>query len=122
MPVIDVLVVSEASGPPDSTLAQALADAIGTVLGCDPGRAWVRLETLDRGRYAENGAALAGDELPVFVRVLHARWPAPEALAAQARSLTDAVAAVVRRPPDRVHVEYAPPGAGRVAFGGRLVE
>jgi len=33
-----------------------------------------------------------------------------------------AVAAAVGRSPERVHVQYAPAGAGRQAFGGVLVK
>lgn len=106
---------------PAPGLAQTVADSLGQVFGAEPGRVWVRLERIDRGHYAENGCAVDDDELPVFVHVLHARLPVGEALAAEARSIAGEVAAVLKRSADRVHVEYAPPGAGRIAFGGRLV-
>ncbi len=106
---------------PAPGLAQSLADSLGEVFRAEPGRVWVRLERIDRGHYAENGCVVGDGELPVFVRVLHARLPGTGELAIEARSIAERVAAVLERPADRVHVEYAPPGAGRVAFGGRLV-
>jgi hypothetical protein len=42
-------------------------------------------------------------------------------LAAQAQAISTAVAACLLCSADHVHVEYAPAGRGRVAFGGRLL-
>lgn len=116
MPIVDVHIV----GPSPAT-AEALADAIGDALNLAPGRVWVRLQPLAVEHYAENGGSLQGAQ-PVFVRILHARLPVGEALQAELAVLTQAVAAATGRPLARVHVEYAPAGAGRMAFGGRLVE
>lgn len=122
VPVIDIEIVqSDDAAPPDASLTQALADAAGRVLGSAPGRTWVRVRTLAASRYAQNEATLAADELPVFVAVLHARLPPSDALATEVAALTRALATCLGRAPDRVHVQYAPPGAGRQAFGGRLV-
>lgn len=118
MPVVDVLWAG-ALPPAAEALAAHLADVIGDVLGLDPGRVWVRLDGI--GHYAENGGPLEG-EPPVFVRMLHARPPVGEALKAEITALTAAIAAAAGRPTHLVHLEYAPAGAGRVAFGGRLVE
>jgi hypothetical protein len=60
--------------------------------------------------------------LPLFVRILHARPPTGAALQAEVAALTTALARASGRPVERVHLEYAPAGAGRIAFGGRLVE
>lgn len=118
MPIVDVHWAGVLP-PQADALASRLADVIGDVLGLDPGRVWVRLDAV--GHYAENGGPLEGDP-PVFVRILHARPPVGEALEAEIAALTAALAEVSGRSPDRVHLEYAPGGAGRVAFGGRLVE
>jgi phenylpyruvate tautomerase PptA (4-oxalocrotonate tautomerase family) len=121
MPIIDVeLVVSEGATTP-AGLAQRLADAAAKVLGVPPGRVWVRLRELPAGNYAENAVDLAAADLPAFVTVLHARPPTGPALADEAKTLGIAVAECLGVPPERVHVEYAPPGSGRVAFGGALV-
>lgn len=120
MPVVDICWVGEL--PPEAdALAPRLADAIGDALELAPGRVWVRLHRLAAEHYAENGGPLDG-ALPLFVTVLHARPPAGPALQAEVAALTAALAAASGRPADRVHLAYAPAGAGRIAFGGRLVE
>ena len=121
MPVVDVQLVQPPSGVLDAGLAQEVADAIGRDFNVEAGRVWVRLHVLSSDRYAENGCLLQDHELPVFVTVLLGDPPAQEARAAHALALASAVAAAVGRPVARVHVEYAPSGRGRVAFGGRLL-
>lgn len=117
MPILDVTLLAE-SAP--STLAQSLADAAASVLGGAPGRVWVRLHLTPGAHYAEN-AAPAPQPLPVFVTLLHAHPPEGEARAAEASALAQALAPLLERPVERVHIEYAAPGAGRLAFGGQLV-
>lgn len=123
MPLIDIELVAVQNGnTPAASAAQPLADALGTALGSPPGRTWVRLRLLPAADYAENHSpALADDELPVFVTVLHAHLPEGELLVEQVGRITAAVADALGRPPQRVHVQYAPAGAGRQAFGGTLV-
>ncbi|HRI17619.1 MAG TPA: hypothetical protein PL196_03770 [Burkholderiaceae bacterium] len=122
MPIVDVEVVGPAANAGGGAVsARALADALGQVFGCPAGRTWVRLRRLDDAAYAENGAVLGESEWPVFVTVQHARLPDEAALRAEAAAVTLAVARCVGRPPGRVHVHYAPAGAGRLAFGGQLV-
>lgn len=121
MPILDVELVQGDGAPPlPAALSQSLADAAGRTFGSAPGRTWVRLRTLAAAQYAENEATLAAGELPVFVTVLHAQPPRGDALAAEVAALTRALAACLGRAPDRVHLQYAPPGAGRLAFGGKL--
>ena len=119
MPIVDICWVGEL--PPDAdALASRLADVLGDALQLAPGRVWVRLHPLPADRYAENGGPLQG-ALPIFVTLLHAHRPLGAALDAEVAALTAAVAHASGRPTDRVHLEYAPAGAGRLAFGGRLV-
>lgn len=122
MPIVDVELVCASEAEFRSVSALAVAQALGKVLGSAPGHAWVRLRFLSNGCYAENDASLSEAKFPVFVTVLHARLPVEPALSAEAYALTQAVAKAVGRPYDRVHVQYAPAGVGRQAFGGRLVE
>lgn len=117
MPILDVHWAGLPPPAPDDAAA-AIADAAGDALRQAPGRVWVRLHLV---HHAENGGALAGPP-PVFVTVLHAQPPVGEALRAEVAALTAAVATATGRPPERVHLEYAAPAAGRLAFGGRLVE
>ena len=123
MPILDIeRVLPEGADSAPPGLAQALADAVGRVFGSAPGRTWVRLRALPAAAYAENdAAALPNDALPVFVTVLHARVPEGPALASQVSALTHAIAVVLGCDAQRVHVQIAPAGAGRQAFGGRLV-
>jgi hypothetical protein len=121
VPIIDVEFVHSAQGralPNASTLAAA----IGRALGTPPGRTWVRLRTLDANFYAENESSVSTSELPVFVTVLHAHLPDGPSLAVEVQVLTKAVASCVGCSAEHVHVEYAPAGAGRQAFGGSLVK
>lgn len=121
MPIVDVEVVcgSEREAPPVS--AAALASVLGAVFGSSPGRTWVRVRLLPSSAYAENECEVGTEQLPVFVTVLQAHWPAEEAFAEQVRQVTRAVAACLELSPERVHVQYAPAAAGRQAFGGNLV-
>ncbi len=121
MPIVTVEVVAGANAmAPD--VAQALADAIGRALKSPPGQTWVRVGCLVRNCYAENEAPLNGDQLPVFVTVLKNQIPPRAELEGEVTALTDAVAHAIGRPADCVHVEYAPAAAGRLAFGGILVQ
>ncbi|MFO1395292.1 MAG: hypothetical protein U1F09_16205 [Steroidobacteraceae bacterium] len=119
MPIVDVEIVGDAAAAPAS--AQALADALGQALGRTAGSTWVRLRRLDASDYAENGGATPEGDGPVFVTVQHAHLPVGEALRAEVAAVTQAVAHSLGRAPERVHLQYAQPGAGRQAFGGRLV-
>lgn len=121
MPIVDVtLVLARGAVAPTGT-AHQLADALGLALNAPPGHVWVRLHELDTEHYAENDTAVDNSELPVFVTVLHAHRPTPAAMSNEVADLVAAVATCLGRPPERVHIEYAAAGAGRVAFGGKLV-
>jgi phenylpyruvate tautomerase PptA (4-oxalocrotonate tautomerase family) len=121
MPILDVEPVQAAHTAHDPTLTQRLADAAAAVFGSAPGRVWVRLRPLPAAQYAENGVVVAADEAPVFVTVLHAQPPHGDARTQEAAALTGAIARVFGWSDERVHVLYAPAGAGRQAFGGQLV-
>jgi phenylpyruvate tautomerase PptA (4-oxalocrotonate tautomerase family) len=121
MPIVDVELVCSSEQQAAQVSASALASALGAVFGSPPGRTWVRVRFLPSSAYAENECELGAEQLPVFVTVLHAHGPVGEALASQVRQVTQAVASCLSRPPERVHVQYAPEAAGRQAFGGELV-
>ena len=121
MPIVDLEVVCQLPESQRLPSVALLASALGRVFGSDPGRTWVRLRALDASCYAENDSTLSATELPVFVTVLLATPSTGAALQAEVAAVTEAVAAWSAREPARVHVAYAPAGAGRQAFGGRLV-
>ena len=120
MPIVDIEVVCESEAEFAAASPRALADALGCVFGSGSGGTWVRLRHLNSAAYAENQSTLAGNELPAFVSVLQLHPSGGEALAAEIRAVTEVVAQCLARSPERVHVQYAPPAAGRQAFGGRL--
>ena len=122
MPIIDVEVVAAANDAMANSVAQSLADAIGRALKSPPGQTWVRVRSLARNQYAENDALLDTAHLPVFVIVLKRQTPRRAELEAEIKALTGVVAQVIGRSASCVHIEYAPAGAGRLAFGGVLVQ
>jgi phenylpyruvate tautomerase PptA (4-oxalocrotonate tautomerase family) len=122
MPIVTVELVRETDAALEPTLAQAVADAVGRALDSPPGQTWVRLHTLGRNQYAENVRSVQAGELPVFVTVIKRHVPVSAELQTEVALLTHAVAQAIGRPATCVHVEYAPAGANRLAFGGKLVQ
>jgi phenylpyruvate tautomerase PptA (4-oxalocrotonate tautomerase family) len=122
VPIIDIELVCQSEAEFYAVSAAKIASASAKVFASPKGRTWVRLRYLGSECYAENEQCLSAIELPVFVTVLHTRPPEESALVAEVLALTQAIAEAVARPQDRVHVQYAPAGAGRQAFGGVLVE
>ncbi len=120
MPIVDVEIVVGDEGAVPPRTASMLADALGLVFGAPRGHVWLRLRYLPVARYAENGGVIAPEDRPVFVSVLHAQWPEVSVLATEAAEIARVVAEVVGRLVSQVHVEYLPPAAGRIAFGGVL--
>ncbi len=121
MPILDVEIVGQ-PGEHGDDLPRRLAEAAGEVLRAPPGGTWVLLRYLQRERYAESGDGPPAGVRPVFVRVLRARVPSGRELAEDVAALTEAIARECERAATNVHVVHEPAAAGRVAFGGRLVE
>ena len=120
MPIVTIqCIVTPADGEFDGRLVQQLADELGDLFESDPGGTWVRLSTLPREQYAENRVKLEPTVRPTFVEVLKRSLPGSEELAAEALQVAETVARVLGRPRENVHVIYAPPAGGRVAFGGK---
>lgn len=118
MPIIDVQVVLRAGEALADDTALRLATTFGEALAAAPGHVWVRVRPLPEQCYAENQST--EPVFPVFVEVTRATWPPEEALVREARALAAAAAACLDRPLGHVHVEFAPPARGRIAFGGEL--
>jgi phenylpyruvate tautomerase PptA (4-oxalocrotonate tautomerase family) len=121
MPIVDVEIVLLPGESMRSGLAAEIANRCGQVFGSPPGSTWVKVYGLPRGHYAENGGGPQAGVDPVFVSVLKALLPAPEAIRAEVARLSAAIAEATGRPVENVHIAYLPAGAGRVAFGGELV-
>jgi phenylpyruvate tautomerase PptA (4-oxalocrotonate tautomerase family) len=120
MPILRVEIVLRPGETLPPGLAAALAESAGQLCGAPAGAIWVRLTGLPAWNYAENDTP-AGSVHPVFVNVLKAALPPPERLAVEAAQLTEVIARLCGRPAENVHLFFEPAGAGRVAFGGRLV-
>ena len=122
MPILDIeIVASDSSRGLPAELTQTLAEAAAQVFDSPPGSVWVKLRIIPSEEYAENGG-LPKDVYPVFVTVLKSRVQKGSELEVEIAQLTEAIARVLKRPKTNVHIFYQPDGAGRVAFGGKLVE
>src|SRR3989337_2623667 len=121
MPILEVDFICLDERSTSSDLARRIVDGAAEVFGSSPGETWVRLNLVDRSRYAENGGGPPEGVLPVIVRVLKRRSPRGASLASEGEGPTQAIAKACERPPGNVHLIYAPDAEGRVAFGGHIV-
>lgn len=122
MPVLEVTIIGQLPSRDRKGWASRIAEAAGSVFQTGVGSTWVVLHDHPAEDYAENAAGSGDQYAPVFVRVLKRIVPARPELEAEVEALTRAIAQVCGRDPAQVHIIYEPPAAGRVAFGGRLVE
>ena len=120
MPIVTIKVVEQSVATHDRTIVQRLADKLGQVFGSEPQGTWVKLEYLPRSQYAENDAEDAQMQ-PTFVEILKKTLSSEDVLAREALVVSEVVATTLHRSQENCHVIYAPPGEGRVAFGGRLI-
>ena len=120
MPIVDIAIVVRAGEVVQKDAAHALANFIAGPLNASPGKVWVRLQLLPEELYAENGEE-GENPSPVFVNVLHADLKPQDQLEREASALAQAIGTCLARSADHVHIEYAPAGRGRIAFGGRLL-
>lgn len=122
MPVLDIEIVIGTEEQLPIDLAQRIAHRAGEIFNTPAGHTWVMVHRMERGLYAENDVALDEGVKPVLVRVLKARMPPEEQLLDEVQLLTLALAQLLNRPFENIHIIYEPEARGRVAFGGRLVE
>ena len=122
MPILDIEIIASDSalGLP-ANLTQSLADEAAQIFGSPQEMVWVKVRVIPSDQYAENGGKPEG-VYPVFVTVLKSRVPKGSALENEITGLTQVIANALNCPVENVHIFYQPDGAGRVAFGGKLVE
>jgi phenylpyruvate tautomerase PptA (4-oxalocrotonate tautomerase family) len=121
LPILEIeLVASDLVPGLPAGLTQSLANAAAQVFGAARGTVWVKLRLIQPEHYAEDHGKPEG-VYPVFVTVLKSRVPEGKALEDEISRLTQAIAIILNRPEANVHIFYQPEGAGRVAFGGKLV-
>lgn len=123
MPIVDIEVVTN----PSETVAgkeqlQSLADELGDLFGSGQGDTWIRLRSIDRRGYAENSTLVDGSVRPTFVSVLRYELPDAAELRREMAGIAEAVARILDRPRENVHVLYSPGAKGRIGFGGKLEE
>ena len=116
MPIVDI----ETVGDPPTLATQALADALGDLLGSKPGSTWVRLRGLPPDQYAENDSP--NPPPATFVSVLQHTPPDGAERSSLAEAIASVVALLTGRASERVHVLFEPAAAGRIALGGELRE
>ena len=122
MPILDVeIVASDSTHSLPAGLAQSLADEAAQVFDAPRSTVWVKLRVIPSEGYAENGG-LSENVHPVFVTVLKSRVKHGGELEDEVAQLTRVIANDLNRPEANVHIIFQPDGAGRVAFGGKLVE
>jgi phenylpyruvate tautomerase PptA (4-oxalocrotonate tautomerase family) len=122
MPILDVTIVGPIDSGARALLAQRFADAASAVFDAPAGKTWAIIRPLEPELYAESGGEVDARAKPVFVRILQRRPPEGAERATQVEALTRALAKACGRPADKVHLIFEPPGAGRIAFGGSLID
>jgi phenylpyruvate tautomerase PptA (4-oxalocrotonate tautomerase family) len=121
VPIVEVEIVLGAGESLRRELAKDLADRLGDVFAAPSGTTWVKLRRVSVDDYAESGDRASTSALPVFVSILKRQQPPRDQMQREVDRITDLVGAACGRPPDQVHITYQADGAGRVAFGGRIV-
>lgn len=119
MPILELEIVADDSLP--DGLTSRIADAAGCVFNASAGTTWVRLRTLRKSQYAENGSGTQSDFSPVFVSVLMYEWPPAEQMKIETAELAAEIAELCDKPVENVHILYIPEAKGRIAFGGKLL-
>ena len=123
MPIVDIEVVTSSSDAmAGKEQLQSLADELGDLFGSEPGDTWIRLRSIDRRGYAENRTLVDGNVHPTFVSVLRYELPDALELRREMAGIAEAVARILDRPRENVHVLYSPGAKGRIGFGGKLEE
>ncbi|MFA6110532.1 MAG: hypothetical protein WDA75_17350 [Candidatus Latescibacterota bacterium] len=121
MPIIDIDIVLKPREELRHDLALDVANATGEALGVPPGEAWVKVRTIAPECYAESGGGPPEGVCPVFVSVVLADDGSREKRQEQADILATTIATVCGRRKEHVHIIFAPPARGRIAFGGKLM-
>lgn len=123
MPIVTLeLIEDEMHQPVRANALKTLTDELGELFNSAPSGTWVKLRYLPREHYAENATTLETTIRPTFVEVLKRDADTSSTdRAAEAARIAEIVALHLNRPIANTHIIYVPPGAGRVAFGGRLI-
>ncbi len=122
MPILEVEIVCAEEEKLVQEWAQQIADLAASVFETGPTQTWVKLRKLESVCYAENGASRDEVPSPVFVSVTKKEMGDTETVRQEMKALTVGIAEILKKPGENVHIQYQPDAAGRIAFGGKLVE
>lgn len=100
-------------------LPSALARELARVMNSPPGHTWVKVYTLPRGHYGEDGPPPPTG--PVFVKVLRGNLPSEKYLREEVKGITQEVHGLLGVAREVIHVCYEPPLRGRISFGGEFL-
>ena len=121
MPLIDVQVILKPGETLANNFASKIADTIGQTMDSPPGHVWVKVTSVSRSSYAENGSTIPDKMAPIFISVLLGELPETAQLEQLSANMAAAVAAVSKRKKSEVHIVFEPAGVGRVSFAGNLM-
>ena len=121
MPQLEIDIVFRPNETLKGDTVQRLADAAGKVFDTPPGKTWVRINPVPRHYWAQNKTVLDSYVGPVVVSVLKRVMPQEEFIEVEARNLTRAIAGILDRPDEDVHIMYEADAVGRVVYGGKMV-
>lgn len=122
MPQLNIDIVFRNKETLKGDSVQRLADAAGKIFDTPPGKTWVKINPVPRQYWAENLSALDSYIGPVLVSILKRKVPPPDVIELEMENLTRAIARILDRPHENVHIMYEPDAIGRVAYGGKLVK
>ncbi|MCB1122024.1 MAG: hypothetical protein KJT03_10770 [Verrucomicrobiae bacterium] len=122
MPQLNIDIVFRNKETLKTDAVQRLADAAGKVFDTPPGKTWVKINPVPRQYWAENKTTLGSYVGPVVVSILKRSVPPPDQIEMEVENLTRAIAGILDRPHENVHIIYEADAIGRVAYGGKLVK
>jgi phenylpyruvate tautomerase PptA (4-oxalocrotonate tautomerase family) len=122
MPQLNIDIVFRNKETLKSDAVQRLADVAGKIFDTPPGKTWVKINPVPRNYWAENKTSLDSYVGPVIVSILKRQVPEPDKIELEIQNLTRAIAGILDRPDENIHIIYEADAIGRVANGGKLVK
>ena len=121
MPILNVEIITRHKEHFRPELASELANRTGEIFRSGPGETWIKIVFIAKENYAETDST-SENIYPVFVSVLKEKLPSPESMQAEVSKLTEVISKICDRPTENVHIIYLPKAAGRIAYGGKIVQ
>lgn len=139
MPIVEIEVVASERDHWSADDSVRIANEFAAIFGAKPNATWVKMRRVSVADYAENNVdasqgtdidfpsnqkspANAPSVFPVFVNVIKRDKDPVDVRRVESRRLAEVVSEILDRPLENTHIIYQPPGSGRVAFGGILLD